>query len=145
MCLATTALCLLSTVLFPTAQGRVLSSVPRSAELGSDIPSVSLDAPKNTTYGIPGLNISSDSEPDVIRVAGGTWDPNDLATQETLTYYEEKGAWLNCLLEMTDGVAGQAWPDPLGRTPASASSQWKGTLQSKCHPFNYCHMLYTEG
>lgn len=30
---------------------------------------------------------------------------------------------------MMDEEARKAWPDPLGRTPKSASSQWKGTLE----------------
>lgn len=57
------------------------------------------------------------------------WDPNDVAPNEDFVKHQAKGNLLRCLLEMTDEQAGKAWPDPLGQTPKSASSQWKGTLE----------------
>lgn len=62
-----------------------------------------------------------------VQVAG-PYDPNKFASEEEIAKYGPKGAWLGCLLDMTDEEAGKAWPDPLGRTPKSASSQWRGTL-----------------
>jgi hypothetical protein len=56
------------------------------------------------------------------------YDPNKFASEDEIAKYQPKGAWLSCLLDMTDEEAGKAWPDPLGRTPKSASSQWRGTL-----------------
>jgi hypothetical protein len=69
--------------------------------------------------------------PDVVQVAGSTWDPKNLATPEAWEKYAGKGGWLNYLFAMSDEEAGAAWPDPLGRTPKSASSQWVGTLESE--------------
>jgi hypothetical protein len=69
--------------------------------------------------------------PDVVQVAGSTWDPKNFATPEAWEKYAGKGGWLNCLFAMGDEEAGAAWPDPLGRTPKSASSQWVGTLESE--------------
>lgn len=70
----------------------------------------------------------------------GSWDPTDFSTPEEFDYYREKGHWLQCLLMMTDEEAGNALPDPFGRTPKSASSQWQGPLWSELRhiPF-YTH------
>jgi hypothetical protein len=58
------------------------------------------------------------------------WDPENLANEADIFKYVTKGRWLGCLLDANDEDAGKAWPDPLGRTPKSASSQWTGTLES---------------
>ncbi|KAH9880952.1 hypothetical protein IAQ61_001246 [Plenodomus lingam] len=71
----------------------------------------------------------SNGFPNPLQVAGD-WDPNDPASPDQLEKYAKKGAFLRCLLDGTDAAAGKAW-DPLGRTPGSASSQWKGTLENE--------------
>ena len=102
-------------------------------------PSSSLDSEQSTTNtsiaplkgaGVFGgpldfVNHGSDTEPSLVQVAG-SYDPNDIADAETLTYYGNKGNTFNCYLKLTDAQAGQAW---LGKP--SAASAWKGTLQGK--------------
>ncbi|KAG9186291.1 hypothetical protein G6011_02847 [Alternaria panax] len=70
----------------------------------------------------PGLN--------TIHIATN-YDPYNIANAATWNKYSKKGRALNCLLDMTDEQAGKQWPDPLGRVPTSASSEWKGTLEGK--------------
>jgi hypothetical protein len=71
------------------------------------------------------------SAPNVAQITSEKFDINDIATPEEWQRYVGKGGFLGCLLDMSDEKAGEAWPDPLGRTPKSASSQWVGTLERK--------------
>ena len=73
----------------------------------------------------------SSAPPDTVQIAGNIWDPNSVATKEEIDKFRDKGNFLACLLDMTDEEAGKAWPDPWGRTPKSASSVFKGTLEGK--------------
>lgn len=110
-----------------------------------------------TTLDIPAANVSSlpGRFTDVCKVPGravgscapgslqaaGEWDPRHLATEEEWNMYRSKGSWLGCLLDATDEAAGKAWPDPYSRVPMSASSPWKGTLESE---FSYPVPLHNE-
>jgi hypothetical protein len=69
--------------------------------------------------------------PNLAQLTSENFDINDIATPEEWLKYVRKGSLLGCLLDMSDEKAGVAWPDPLGRTPKSASSQWVGTLECK--------------
>jgi hypothetical protein len=71
---------------------------------------------------------------------GGPYDPYNIAPVQVVEQYKIKGSFLGCLLDATDENAGNAWPDPLARTPMSASSRWSGTLESKC--VSYINSLY---
>ncbi|CBX97537.1 hypothetical protein LEMA_P089460.1 [Plenodomus lingam JN3] len=71
----------------------------------------------------------SSTDPSLVSVKA--WDPNRVATNEQLAHFATKGSALRCLMEATDAEAGRSWPDPLGRTPYSASSAWKGTLENE--------------
>ncbi|KAH9863562.1 hypothetical protein J1614_009494 [Plenodomus biglobosus] len=72
------------------------------------------------------------------------WDPNDVATPEELTRYATKGSAMRCLMEATDKEAGQSWPDPLGRTPYSASSAWRGTLEGDLNTWYWKEGYYSQ-
>jgi hypothetical protein len=85
----------------------------------------------NLKFSAETVGSKSPPGPDVVQIAGSTWDPKNFATPEAWEKYAGKGGWLNCLFAMSDEEAGAAWPDPLGRTPKSASSQWVGTLEGK--------------
>jgi hypothetical protein len=71
------------------------------------------------------------SIPDSIQVAGTGWDPHNIADDASWQKFKKKGNMFYCLMDMPDVVAGNKWPDPYKRTPPSASSPWKGTLQGK--------------
>jgi hypothetical protein len=103
-------------------------------------PSIERNGSINHRAGLPVDNFKFSAEivgsksppgPDVVQVAGSTWDPKKFATPEAWEKYAGKGGWLNCLFAMSDEEAGAAWPDPLGCTLKSASSQWVGTLESE--------------
>jgi hypothetical protein len=79
---------------------------------------------------IEAIDSKSITPSDSVQLAA-IWDPENIAHEEDWEKYVIKGGWLGCLLDATDEDAGKAWPDPLRRTPKSASSQWKGTLGGK--------------
>ncbi|KAF2824630.1 hypothetical protein CC86DRAFT_407797 [Ophiobolus disseminans] len=75
--------------------------------------------------------IKSDSAGMVQIVARAIWDPSKIATNELDAVHQGKGGWLGCILDATDENAGKMWPDPLSRTPKSASSQWADMLETE--------------
>ncbi|KAH9863563.1 hypothetical protein J1614_009495, partial [Plenodomus biglobosus] len=75
--------------------------------------------------------------------AAGDWDPNNPAPPYLLEKYARKGGFLRCLLDGTDAAAGTAW-DPIGRTPASASSPWRGTLENELRTWYWKTSMYDQ-
>ncbi|KAI8933919.1 hypothetical protein NX059_009612 [Plenodomus lindquistii] len=88
--------------MFAVAPVARFNSAPREAELTRDLATTPSSA----------IQVAAD------------WDPNEVATPAEIQEFASKGNRMRCLLDMTDALAGKEWPDPLGRTPASASSPW---------------------
>lgn len=123
---------LLVTALVQSAFGRVVEQLVQR-DCQQDNGTHLLTGPADTVIGATGGSKASSSNP--VHIAA-RYDPNIVASAQEVARYTAKGNWLGCLLEATDENAGKAWPDPLGRTPKSASSQWVGTLKS-----TYCGLV----
>lgn len=68
----------------------------------------------------------------------GDFDPMAPASVPELDKYIKKAKSMSdCLLKLTNEDAGKAWPDPLGRNPKSARSQFQGTLEGRFSPAYY--------
>jgi len=82
--------------------------------------------PKELNQSSAAINVNEGSPLGTVQTAG--WDPNDVADPADYERFRAKGAWLGCLSRATDEEAGNAWPDPLNRTPKSARAPWTGEL-----------------
>ena len=93
-----------------------------AAGLVNDSHSHFLHSPQRTHNAVSGGNGNGrpTSLTDNVQIAG-FYDPEDTAATEAWTKYQEKGAFLTCLLDMTDEDAGKAWPE--NGKPKSASSE----------------------
>jgi hypothetical protein len=111
--------------------GRVASSISLDLEFAQINTYHLPDQEADGSFVAPaGFEAPKLSIPSTVQVAG-EWDPNDVATASEWVRFLQRGKWMGCLLPATDEEAGKAWPDPLNRTPKSASSSWHGTLQSE--------------
>jgi hypothetical protein len=121
-------------VLVPSGLSTLVAGLlPSNVSIGRNISVTKHAGPPvdNLQLGIKTTGSKSPPAFDVVQIAGSGWDPTNVAIPEAWEKYAGKGSWLDCLFAMSDEEAGTAWPDPLGRTPKSASSQWTGTLESK--------------
>lgn len=69
------------------------------------------------------------SDPSLVQTAGYIFDPDDIASDESWSWYKQKGMWYSCLLDMSDENAGKGLEDK--RTPPSAEAVWRGDLHGR--------------
>lgn len=119
---------LLALAVFVTLVHGRFVEVPFGTSDTTASPSGALHRPNNAVDIGNGTSIN-DKQP--FQIAAIDWDPHNIATDDSWQKFNKKGNMFYCLMDMPDDVAGKKWPDPYKRTPPTASSPWKGTLEGK--------------